>query len=149
MDEEIRDCWWELIYIIADDLLKEGITYSFDASTALFVHGIEFDMDDIDITVQWDCFEKLHQHFQKYGTSQIIKTNYSEFHFTINSFRVHVISSEEIVDLASDPERIKLEVEGHLLWSKTLQFYRRRISLDHPLADLIDVFLERKNLQMQ
>lgn len=149
MDEEIRDCWWELIYIIADELQNQEIIYSFDSSTALFVHGIEFDMDDIDITVQWDNLEKTHQLFQKYGASQIIKTNFSEFHFSINSFKVHVISSEKILDLTVDPERVCIRREGHFMCSKTLQFYRKRITLDHPLADLIDVFMEKNNLQLQ
>lgn len=139
MEEEIRDCWWELIYIIADELKDQKIIYSFNASTSLFVHEIEFNIDDIDITVQWNCFEKAHKCFQKYGASPIIEGNFSEFHFIINCFKVHIISSKRIIDLSIDKERVRLEREDHILWPKTLQSCRCHLNIDNP-SDLIDVF---------
>lgn len=139
MDEDIRDCWWELIYILADELGKEKIVYSFDDETILFVHGLEFDMDNIDITVQWDCFKKVHDYFSKYNTSEIIQTNFSEFHFVISGFKVYVISSASLNNLEEDQDRIIIDREGHILWSKSLTFYRKHLTLDHPYADLMDL----------
>lgn len=145
MDEDIRDCWWELIYILADELKTEKIIYSFDDETILFVHGIEFDMDDIDITVQWSDFNRTYNLFQKYNSSEIIETNFYEFHFIIGGLKVHVISSPTINDLQEDSDRIVLEREDHILWSKTLMFYRKHLTPEHPfveLADLIDLFID-------
>lgn len=146
MDEEIKECWWELIYILADELKKEKIVYHFDSSTSLFVHGIDFNMDDIDITVQWDCFEKVHKHFERYNVNSIKKAAHHELHFNINCFKIHVISSESSSDLQKDKDRVMLSRDGYTLWSKTPSSYRSRITLDHPLADLVDVYMQKNNL---
>lgn len=143
MDEEIRECWWELIFIIADELEALEIKYSFDSSTSLFVHGIEFNMDDIDITVEWKDFFRTYDYFKKYEAGPIIKRDFFEFEITINCFKIHVVSSEKINNIEDDCDRVMQEREGHILWSKTPQCYRRRIALDHPLADLIDVYMEK------
>lgn len=145
MDDDIKDCWWELIYILADELVQQEIVYNFDDETILFVHGIEFDMDDIDITVQWDCFERVHQFCQKYQASEIQKTNFWEFHFAIGGLTVHMITSTFLNQLEEDTDRVMIEREGHTLWSKSLLFYRKHLTPDHPyveLADLIDLFID-------
>ena len=65
MDRDVARSWWDVIYRVADELEKAGISYSFDASTSLFVHGIEFDMGDVDVTVEWNCLADAHTVFLK------------------------------------------------------------------------------------
>jgi len=93
-----------VIYRVADELEKAGISYSFDASTSLFVHGIEFDMDDVDVTVEWNCLADAHTVFLKYGAAAVVETAFSHFHFFMDKRRVHILSSERITDLGRDPE---------------------------------------------
>lgn len=125
MNEKFISSWWKVIYKIADELEKEGIPYSFDASTSLFVHGIEFEMDDVDIMVQWDNFERAYSLFQKYGASSIAEGAFSHYYFFIDDLKIHIMSSERIINLSNDQERVKIEKDGYVLWSKCIDFYRR------------------------
>ncbi|SFE09225.1 hypothetical protein SAMN05216378_2291 [Paenibacillus catalpae] len=55
MDNEQSNKWWKLVFSVINVFDEGKIPYSFDASTSLFVHGIEdFDMDDLDIMIQWN-----------------------------------------------------------------------------------------------
>lgn len=46
MDEK-----WKVICYLAKLFESNNIAYQFDASTFVFIHGIEFDMDDIDVII--------------------------------------------------------------------------------------------------
>ena len=50
-----RSDWERLIVKIAGAFDEASIPYHLDASTALYVQGIDFEMDDLDITVKWGC----------------------------------------------------------------------------------------------
>jgi hypothetical protein len=143
MEEESKECWWELIYILTDELNSQNIAYCYDASTSLFVNGIDFEMNDIDILVQWDCFRKSFGYFEKYGAYMIENTQINEFKFKINSYIIHVKSEKSISNIEQMKGKLKIERDGYILWSRDPRIYREKISLDHPLADLIDVFFEK------
>jgi environmental stress-induced protein Ves len=139
-----REQWWTLIKQIAIELEEQKIPYHFDASTSVFVHGIDFDMDDIDILIQWDCFEKAHEYFKKYGATAIQNSSFSQFFFMVDNMKVHILSSERCTNLEDDNERVIIHKDNQILWSKSVSFYRRHHSDDHPLAALIDEFLRKE-----
>ena len=145
MDRTVSNAWWKVIFQMADELNKEAVAYSFDASTSLFVHGIEFDMDDVDIMIEWDYFSKVHNLFEEYKPCGIKEGVFSHFHFFIDGLKVHIMSSPSISDLKNDSERVKIEKDGHVMWSKCVQFYRRHITSDNPLEALIDDYLKEAN----
>ena len=145
MEEESKECWWELIYILTDELNSQNIAYCYDASTSLFVNGIDFEMNDIDVIVQWDCFEKSFEYFKKYGAYLIEDTEINEYKFKINSYIIHVKSKKSISNIEQMKDKLKIERDGYILWSRDPRVYREKITLDHPLADLIDVFFERNS----
>lgn len=145
MDSFEKRKWWELIKQLAHELSVEKIIYHFDASTSLFVHGIDFDMDDIDIVIQWNYFEKAHDYFEKYGASLIETANFSQFFFMIDNMKVHILSSIRCTNLEEDSERVMIHKDDEILWSKSVGFYRRNHPDDHPLAALIDQFLAKNS----
>lgn len=141
MDTELSNKWWELIFTIVQVLEENRVPYSFDASTSLFVHGIEdFEMDDLDIMIQWDYFEVVHKLFQKNDPSPINKGGFWQFNFFVDGLEVHMMSSEQINNLAVDDERVLIKKGNTPIWSKSIQFYRRHTTDSH-LAGLIDNFL--------
>lgn len=139
-----KERYWNLIIQVANELTKEKIPYHFDASTSLFVHGIDFDMDDIDVLIQWNCFDRAHNYFRKYGASSIQTTSFSQFFFMVDNMKVHILSSERCSNLEEDNERVIIQKDNQMLWSKTVGFYRRHHSDDHPLAALIDEYLSKQ-----
>lgn len=144
MEQLEKEKWWTLIKQLARELSTEEITYHFDGSTSLFVHGIDFDMDDIDIVIQWNCFKKAHDYFKTYGASNIQTSSFSQFFFTINNMKVHFLSSEMCVNLKEDSERAIVKKDNEILWSKSVKFYRRYHADEHPLSVLIDEFLGKQ-----
>lgn len=142
MDHALSNKWWELVFRVVQDLDEGSVPYSFDASTSLFVHGIvDFEMDDLDIMIQWDYFETAHKLFQKYDPSPINKGGFWQFNFFVEGMEVHIMSSEQITCLGEDKERIKIQKDNRTLWSKSIHFYRRHTKNPH-LIELIDDFLK-------
>jgi len=61
--------------VITYELDGLHIPYSIDASSSLFVHGIEdFETDDLDIMIQWDHFETAHHLLQNELIDQFLLT---------------------------------------------------------------------------
>ena len=133
--------WWRVIFRVSETLERAGIPYSFDASTSVFVHGIPFDMDDADVMVQWSDHEASRAAFRSCSPTPIAAGEFSHFRFRIDDHEVHILSSERIVDLSKDAERVRIVRDGRTLWSKDVHFYRRHIDGANPLAALIDRYL--------
>ena len=108
---------WKVILQIAEKLNSEGIPYHFDASTSLFVHGIDIEMDDVDISIQWDTFQEVHKLFPMYGPTSIVhKGGWHQFHVDLNGVDIHFLSSENMVDLSSHSERVRLVRGTTVFW---------------------------------
>jgi hypothetical protein len=145
MDHTLSNKWWEIVFKVTQDLDEGKVPYSFDASTSLFVHGIEdFEMDDLDIMVQWDYFEVAYKLFQQYNPSPINKGGFWQFNFFIDGLEVHIMSSEHITNLKSDNERVAIRKENRIIWSKSILFYRRHTT-NLSLITLIDTFYNQTN----
>lgn len=136
--------WWGIILKLVNELEDNNIIYSFDASTALFVNGIDtFEMEDLDIMIQWDCYESVHEIFEKYSPTSIsLKGGFCHFRFYIDNMEIHMMSSEQINNLKKDPERICIEKDGVKIWSKSIHFYRRYTN-DTYLQKLIDDYIKK------
>ncbi len=135
--------WWKVIFRVAQTLDVERIPYSFDASTSVFVHGIEFDMDDVDVMVQWSDHQAAHTASRGHGPTPIELGTFPRFRLHIDGRMVYILATEEIVDLGKDPERVRIDKDGHTLWTKDIRFYRRHIDGGSPLAVLIDEYLAK------
>jgi hypothetical protein len=143
------DLHWNVIFQIAEKLNVAGIPYHFDASTSLFVHGIEIDMDDVDVSIEWTEFEDARALFASYGPTQIIlKDSWHQFRAEVDGVDVHFLSGEGMTDLPSHPERNRIVRDGAILWSKAVEFYRRHMNSDHRWISVVDQYLEEnsKNL---
>ncbi len=137
------DPQWQVILQVAHKLNLAGIPYHFDASTILFVHGIEIEMDDVDISIQWDEFEVAHDLFADYCATPIIeKDSWHQFRAIIDGVDLHFLSAKGMMDLKTHSEREQLFIKDTVLWSKTVTFYRRHMDNDHPWIARVDQFLQ-------
>ena len=76
--------WGKVILQVVKTLDNENVEYHIDASSSLYVHGVDFDMDDLDITVKWGEIEKNYQVFEK-NTPTKLNLNYpSSFKFKVD-----------------------------------------------------------------
>lgn len=134
---------WNVICYLAELFEINNIEYQFDASTSVFIHGVEFIMDDIDVIILKQYKDKVKQLLTDYNQTDIeITQNSMEYFFAeIENQKVHFMfpyckkdCTEETRDI------IHCGVKVH---SKTIEFYRRHIKDDNPLLPLIDRELKR------
>jgi len=132
-----RSDWERLIVKIAGAFGEASIPYHLDASTALYVQGIDFEMDDLDITVKWGCLDCARKLFIKRAPSPISSTPSPSFHFDVDGLKVDVLAYESPTGLGDPADRVQISVAGVRVWTKTVDFYRRHMRADHPLANLV------------
>ena len=134
---------WNVICYLAELFERHNIEYQFDASTSVFIHGVEFLMDDIDVIVLKVYKDKVKQLLSEYvPTDTEITQNLMEYFFVqIQNQKVHVMfpySKKDCIEETRD-----IIHNGVKVHTKTMEFYRRHIKNDNPLLPLIDRELRR------
>ena len=138
MDEK-----WKVICYLAELFESNKIEYQFDASTSVFIHGVEFPMDDIDVVILKQYKENVRRLLVEFEqTDMEIYNNSMEYFFVhIHGLKVHLMFPyfkkdciEETRDIIHNSVRIH---------TKTMEFYRRHIKDDNPLLPLIEKELKR------
>ena len=134
---------WNVICYLAELFEGNNIEYQFDASTSVFIHGVEFLMDDIDVVVLKQYKEKVRKLLSEYDQTDIEITPKSmEYFFVqIENQKVHLMfpySKKNCIDETRD-----IIHNGVKVHTKTMEFYRRHIKHDNPLLPLINRELKR------
>lgn len=116
----------DVIASLAADLDEAGIPFTFDAGTALFLQGVVYEgMDDIDISVPWSHFPTLHRLFEDpspindYG-------GWAKFRFYRKAIPVDILTYKA-TDLATDPDRVPVQLGDRTVHVKSLGFFQRNL----------------------
>ena len=70
-DIDSRVTWERIINVVVAALEQEVIRYHLDASSSLYAHGVEFNMDDLDVTVEWGKINTAHALFSQHNTGTV------------------------------------------------------------------------------
>lgn len=134
---------WNVICYLAELFDCNNIEYQFDASTSVFIHGVEFIMDDIDVVILKQHEEKVRKLFSEYEQTDIeIYNNSMEyFYVQINDQKVHLMFPYFKKDCVEETRDIIYN--GIKIHTKTMEFYRNHIKEDNPLVPLIDREINR------
>ena len=129
---------WNTICYLASLFESNSIEYQFDASTSVFIHGIDFIMDDIDVIVLKEYKDKVSQLFLEYEQTDIKVYNNSLEYFFIQmqGQKIHIMfpyGKKDCVEETTD-----IVHNGIKIHTKTIEFYYRHIKNDNPLLPLID-----------
>jgi hypothetical protein len=125
--------WSEVIPLVCQRLETAGIRYHADASSSLFVQGLEFEMDDFDITVDWSSIEQARSLFMEFSPTEITGKSPKKFEFSVSDFPVDVLAYESETGIGPELERVQVNYSGIKIWSKKPEFYLSRMKKDHPL----------------
>jgi hypothetical protein len=119
--------------------------YQYDASTSVFIHGIEFEMDDIDVCISYNEKVKVLDLLSEYSCSELkIYNERMEYCYVrICNIKVHLMFPYYKTDFIEETRDIIHN--GTLIHTKTIEFYRRHLDSDHPLAKKIDARLLELN----
>lgn len=136
------DVLWDVILEIVALLEDVGIPYQIDSSTTLFVHGIGVPIKDVDICVQFEHFEGLHGLLETYSPTPIlVKGQWHQFHIHPRGVDVHFLTTARMVDLSSNPDRVRVRYDGVSFWSLSVSWCRRHMADDDDRAVIVDQFL--------
>ena len=138
-----RSEWEEIIKIVVSSLEVAGIRYHVDASSSLYVHGVEFEMEDLDLTVEWGAIHRARQLFLSHHPGLVTDQYPPSFRFWLNAKEVHVMSYESSSGIGSEHVRTTVQVGGIEVWSKTIEFYKAHMTPEHRLWKPLHVYLER------
>ncbi|EAR10667.1 hypothetical protein [Reinekea blandensis] len=125
--------WTVIIPEICKRIESLGVKYHVDASSSLYVYGLDFEMDDLDITVEWGKIGLVRQAFLQHQPEAISGTEPQKFTFVYRQYLIDVMSYQSESGIGLDSERIQVNFSGHTIWSKTPSFYLNRMRKDHPL----------------
>lgn len=130
---------WTIIKDLAKIFEDNATQYHFDGSTSVFVQGIDFDMDDIDIVFPFDSINKIRELFKEYNPSEIgymQNIGLKHFCFYIRGEKIHCLFYECSSDDFSE-EDVRLTKDDQVIWAKSLDFYLRHAKKDNILVTRI------------
>jgi hypothetical protein len=128
-----KGSWQCVIPEICKTLDEAGIKYHADASSSLFVHGLPFEMDDFDVTVEWGKLEEVRQLFAADSPTEIEGNSPQRFQFIYRHKAIDVMAYESDSGIGPAQERTLVNFSGYDIWSKTPDFYLQRMKQTHPL----------------
>ncbi|WP_102398755.1 hypothetical protein [Haloimpatiens massiliensis] len=142
---------WSVIKSLASIFEQNNIKYHYDASTSVFVHGIEFEMDDIDIVFMWHEENHLKEVFKGYG---VTKTEYIQeiglkyFWMEIDGQKIHCLlyksDNSNLTEKEFNKNAEAVYVDGQKIMTQTLEFYLKNCKDKNNLKTKICDFLVKK-----
>lgn len=135
----------EMIKNLARMFDENNIRYHFDGSTSLFIHGMEIEMDDIDI-----CFPNGSEHavrklFLDYNPTSIKEeTDYGfkHFKFYLDGEKIHCLFYSGTYEEFETEESV-INIDNQKIIYKSIEFYLRHLSPEVDLARSIRAMLEK------
>lgn len=144
--EDTQDCkievvkkQWDIICLVSEMFNKNNIEYHFDASTAAFIHGVNFEMSDIDVVIIHDCMERVSELlkplFVLTELEYMPKHNLDFFFAIKHGIKLHCLfyrdTQSEYSTFYSDVETIIHD--GQKIYTKTFDFYLKQKKVKHYL----------------
>ncbi|MGV3488816.1 MAG: class I SAM-dependent methyltransferase [Tuberibacillus sp.] len=122
---------------ILNGLEDEHIPYCLLDSLALKLQGVECNVRNINILLQWDAFEKAAEHF---GGMIERRGGQGSFTCLIDGTEA-VFTCEYNTVVLTDPDRISVEYNHKSYWVKSWDYYLRRLDQDSPMRETIKAHL--------
>lgn len=114
---------------LANILEQSNISYHFDASTSVLIHGIDFEMDDIDIVFMYSERERVKEVFKDYKMSsskRVCDIGLEYFFIEVEGQQVHCLfyeSSKAINQDEFNKDAEVLLIEGRSMMVQSLEYY--------------------------
>lgn len=136
---------WYVIKLAAKIFEENNIEYHYDASTAAFVHGCDFEMSDIDVVFLWSSLQKVKDVLQyDFGLTEVeyMESKDLDFFFAHrDGEKIHCLfyrSTNNDTESFYD-EVVELEVDGQRICSKSINYYLKKKKMKHYLKRLKEI----------
>lgn len=137
--------WLQTLSSIITDLEAATIDYTLLNTSALFVQGVIMpQLQNLDIALQWDLFERAHALFQPEGSIEH-HGHWARFSFIRGPLSISCFCYYNTV-VVTDPDRLLVLYKGQHIWVKALDYFTRTLSTSDPLFSAVKTHL--RALQM-
>ncbi len=142
---DVTHRWRAVAIESAEELQAQGIPYCFEGAIALSLQGIDIlDMDKIEISVQWDLFAEACNLFAAAQEKSVQKNEESATCTCSRAGILIALTCYYNSVIVTDPDRVDIEQDGHVVWVKSFEFFlRTRVSDDLTVQRIRD-FLRHK-----
>lgn len=119
----MKASYYHTITLMGEMLDEADIPYQFTGRSALFVQGVDVDVEGIDLDVQWDVFQVALSHFGAYSPTSP-ERNPERASFTMEVEGVSVkVGCRYNTTIKTDPYRLSIPLGGAAVWCRSLYSY--------------------------
>lgn len=138
---------WKLIKKLAFELDNEGISFHVDGKTMIFAHGLEFPLDKICLTFQWNKEERAKKFFGETAESKLpypgfkyFDTNYQEKKIRCMFYGGEEAADHDMWQQNAEPVR----VDNQIIMVQTLEFYLENAEPGNDYYRMVEEYMNNK-----
>lgn len=138
---------WRVLLSLAGELAKGNIMFKVDGKTMLFAHGLEFKLDKICLTFNWNEEQRVLDFF---GAKEKAESSFGGFKYFDTAFQGMKVRcmfyesqsnySEESLFQNAEP----VEVDGQIIYVQTLKFYYENAKQKDEYYHMVEQYLGKK-----
>lgn len=132
---------WGILCALAEDLIQSRIPFKVDGKTMIFAHGLEFPLEKICLTFQWDDEERVRRFFRYDSETRHTGGSFQYFDGQYRDMRVRCMFYD--VRPGQDSEALlyrntdSVQVGALLLPVQSLEFYYENAEKDTPFYSMV------------
>lgn len=139
-----RKQWGDVLLRVITTLDQHAIKYHVDASSSLYFQGVDFEMNDLDLTVEWGSIGEMVYIFEEYGPLGVSVGYPPSVRFYVEGNEVHILSYKSVSGIGESRDRVMVDVDGFSVWCKTIEFYKKNMGSKHRLHGPLEKYLESR-----
>ncbi|WP_010631202.1 class I SAM-dependent methyltransferase [Sporolactobacillus vineae] len=139
------ESWEKALLRIISLLNDEGVAYTVSGETALRVQGIQVPdpPDKIQILIQWDAADSLHEKLQKLVSGDVLKNlRHISFCLNIDHFTAELTGEYGTV-IRTDPDRIVYQLDGSSIYVRSPYYFLNRYNPEDSRYRAVKHYLRR------
>jgi AraC-like DNA-binding protein len=137
---------WEVLLKLAEKLDENSISFKVDGKTMIFAHGLEFKLEKICLTFKWNEEQKILDFFGSKGKAEESHSGFKYFDTMFEGMKVRCMfyggcqddDTDELLFRNAEP----VNVDGHIIYVQTLEFYIENSEPDNVYYKLVDDWLK-------
>ena len=139
---------WSVLLSLAKKLDEAGIKFKVDGKTMIFAHGLEFKLEKICLTFQWNEEQRILDFFNHSGKAESAFSGFKYFDAAFEGMKIRCMYYGECPEDDSDDSLFRntdpVDVDGQILHVQSLEFYYENAEPDSVCYKLVEIYLKNR-----
>lgn len=139
---------WRILLSLSKKLDQEKIKFKVDGKTMIFAHGLEFKLEKICLTFNWNEEQRIKDFFHYHGKVKSSFNRFKYFDAIFQDMKVRCMFYKD--NLGDDTDELlfrnaePVDIDGQILYVQTLEFYYENAEPDNEYYRMVEQWLKRK-----